>query len=87
MQTPRHFPPVEPVVGRPGIEHRLVSSPLHDGCIERGHRTLNERTLVDQSFAADRLQQQVDADWDELSAECPSRAKGCLGQPPLIRLK
>jgi hypothetical protein len=32
-----------------GIEHRLVSSPLHNGCIERGHRTLNERTLVDQA--------------------------------------
>ena len=67
-----------------GIEHRLVSSPLHNGCIERGHRTLNERTLVDQCFAADKLQQQVDADWDELNAECPSRAKGCNGQPPLV---
>lgn len=68
-----------------GIEHRLVSSPLHNGCIERGHRTLNERTLVDQGFdEADALQKQVDADWFELNAECPSRAKGCHGQPPLV---
>jgi hypothetical protein len=68
-----------------GIEHRLVSSPQHNGCVERGHRTLNERTLVDQHFNdADELQQQVDADWHELNAECPSRAKGCNGQPPLV---
>ena len=26
----------------------------------------------------------MDADWDELNAECPSRAKGCGGQPPLV---
>jgi hypothetical protein len=68
-----------------GIEHRLISSPQQNGCIERGHRTLNERTLIDQRFnGADELQQQVDTDWHELNAECPSRAKGCNGQPPLI---
>jgi hypothetical protein len=68
-----------------GIEHRLVSSPMRNGCIERGHRTLNERTLVDQRFDdADTLQRQVDADWYELNSECPSRAKGCNGQPPLV---
>jgi hypothetical protein len=68
-----------------GIEHRVVSSPMRNGCIERGHRTLNERTLVDQHFDdADELQKQMDADWYELNAECPSRAKGCNGQPPLI---
>jgi len=68
-----------------GIEHRLVSSPMRNGCIERGHRTLNERTLVDQRFDdADALQTQVDADWHELNAECPSRAKGCNSQPPLV---
>jgi hypothetical protein len=66
-----------------GIEHCVVSSPTRNGCIERGHRTLNERTLVDQRFdAADKLQTQVDADWDELNAECPSRAEGCHGRPP-----
>lgn len=26
----------------------------------------------------------MDADWHELNAECPSRAKGCNGQPPLV---
>jgi len=68
-----------------GIEHRLALSPMRNGCIERGHRTLNERTLVDQHFHdADELQKQVDADWYELNAECPSRAKGCNGQPPLV---
>ena len=68
-----------------GIEHRLISSPQRNGCIERGHRTLNERTLVDQHFdGADELQNQVNADWYELNAECPSRAKGCNGQPPLV---
>ena len=68
-----------------GIEHHLASSPLRNGCIERGHRTLNERTLADQHFNdAEKLQKQVDADWHELNVECPSRAKGCDGQPPLI---
>jgi hypothetical protein len=68
-----------------GIEHHLISSPQQNGCIERGHRTLNERTLVDQRFDdADELQKQVNADWHELNAECPSRAKGCNGQPPLV---
>ena len=68
-----------------GIEHRVASTPLHNGCIERGHRTLNERTLVDQRFTdADDLQKQVDRDWHELNEECPSRAKGCHGQPPLV---
>jgi len=68
-----------------GIEHHLASSPQRNGCIERGHRTLNERTLVDQHFNdADELQEQVDADWYELNADCPSRAKGCNGQPPLV---
>jgi hypothetical protein len=68
-----------------GIEHRLISSPQQNGCIERGHRTLNERTLIDQHFdGADELQNQTEADWHELNAECPSRAKGCNGQPPLV---
>ena len=68
-----------------GIEHRLALSPMRNGCIERGHRTLNERTLVDQHFHdADELQKKVDADWYELNAECPSRAKGCNGKLPLV---
>jgi hypothetical protein len=68
-----------------GIEHRLISAPQQNGCIERGHRTLNERTLIDQRFHnVDELQEQVDVDWHELNAECPSRAKGCNGQSPLV---
>jgi len=68
-----------------GLEHRLAPSPLRNGCIERSHRTLNERTLADQSFRDDdELQERVDTDWDELNAQCPSRAKGCGGQPPLV---
>lgn len=70
-----------------GTEHRLIPrhSPQCNGSVERGHRTLNERTLVGQHFnGADHLQGQVDADWDELNAACPSRAKGCHGQPPLV---
>jgi Homeodomain-like domain-containing protein/integrase-like protein len=70
-----------------GIEHRLIPrhTPKRNGSVERSHRTLNERSLVGQHFsgAAD-LQQQVDADWHELNAECPSRARGCQGQPPLL---
>lgn len=70
-----------------GIEHRLIPrhTPKRNGTVERSHRTLDERTLRDQEFnGGDDLQQQVDADWDELNAECPSRAKGCAGQPPLV---
>jgi len=68
-----------------GIELRLAASPQRNGCIERGQRTLNERTLVGQAFTdAAALQHQVDADWAELNTECPSRAKGCHGQPPLV---
>jgi hypothetical protein len=70
-----------------GIEHRLIPrhTPKRNGSVERSHRTLNERSLVGQHFsgAAD-LQHQVDADWRELNAECPSRARGCHGQPPLL---
>ena len=70
-----------------GIEHRLIPrhTPKRNGSVERSHRTLNERTLVGQHFnGADDLQNHVDADWDELNTECPSRAKGCHGQPPLV---
>jgi hypothetical protein len=70
-----------------GIEHRLIPrhTPKRNGTVERSHRTLDERTLSDQEFnGADDLQQQIDADWHELNAECPSRAKGCEGLPPLV---
>lgn len=70
-----------------GIEHRLIPrhTPQRNGSVERGHRTLDERTLIGQHFnGADNLQHQVDADWHELNAECPSRAKGCDGKPPLV---
>jgi len=53
--------------------------------VERCHRTLQERTLENQEFeSAPELQKQVDADWQELNHECPSRAKGCHGKPPLV---
>jgi transposase InsO family protein len=70
-----------------GIEHRLIPAhtPQRNGSVERSHRTLDERTLVGQDFAgAAHLQAQVEADWHELNAECPSRAKGCHGRPPLL---
>ena len=69
-----------------GIEHRLIPrrTPKRNGTVERSHRTLRERTLEGQAFeSAAALQRQVDADWQELNAECPSRARGCGGQPPL----
>jgi transposase-like protein len=69
------------------IAHRLIPphTPKRNGTVERSHRTLDERTLIGQQFnGADHLQTQVDADWHELNAECPSRAKGCGGQPPLV---
>jgi len=69
-----------------GIEHRLIPrrTPKRNGTVERSHRTLKERTLENQEFeSAQALQKQVDADWQELNAECPSRARGCGGQPPL----
>jgi hypothetical protein len=70
-----------------GIEPRLIPrhTPKRNGTVERSHRTLDERTLSHQQFnGVDHLQRQIDADWDELNAECPSRAKGCGGQPPLV---
>ena len=70
-----------------GIKHLLIPrhSPQRNGSVERSHRTLNERTLVGQHFdSAETLQKQVDADWEELNTECPSRAQGCHGQPPLV---
>ena len=70
-----------------GIEHRLIPrhTPQRNGSVERSHRTLDERTLDHQTFeTADQLQSQVDADWHELNTACPSRARGCHGQPPVI---
>ena len=70
-----------------GIEHSLIPrrTPKRNGTVERSHRTLNERTLENQEFEnAAELQAQVDADWDELNHECPSRARGCNGKPPLV---
>ncbi len=70
-----------------GIEHRLIPrhTPKRNGSVERAHRTLNERSLIGQQFgSAAELQSQVDADWQELNGECPSRACGCGGQPPLL---
>jgi transposase len=70
-----------------GIEHRLIPrrTPKRNGTVERSHRTLQERTLENQEFeSAAELQRRVDADWHELNHECPSRAKGCQGKPPLV---
>jgi len=70
-----------------GIEHRLIPrrTPKRNGTVERCHRTLLERTLEHQKFeSAEALQKQVDTDWYELNAECPSRARGCHGKPPLV---
>jgi len=70
-----------------GIEHRLIPrrTPKRNGTVERSHRTLKERTLDNQKFeSAEELQKRVDADWHELNYECPSRAKGCNGKPPLV---
>lgn len=70
-----------------GIEHRLIPrrTPKRNGTVERSHRTLKERTLENQEFeSAKELQKRVDEDWHELNHECPSRAKGCNGKPPLV---
>jgi hypothetical protein len=70
-----------------GIAHRLIPrhTPERNGSVERSHRTLDERTLDQQQFDdAAHLQRQVDADWHELNTECPSRARGCDGQPPVV---
>jgi hypothetical protein len=70
-----------------GIEHRLIPrrTPKRNGTVERSHRTLKERTLANQKFeSAEALQKQVDTDWHELNHECPSRARGCNGKPPLV---
>jgi len=59
-------------------------TPQRNGSVERSHRTLNERTLINQHFRdAAHLQAQVDADWTELNTVCPSRAGDCHGQPPV----
>ena len=70
-----------------GIEHRLIPrrTPKRNGTVERSHRTLVERTLEKQEFeSAETLQKRVDTDWHELNHECPSRARGCKGKPPLV---
>ena len=70
-----------------GIKHRLIPrrTPKRNGMVERSHRTLKERTLENQRFeSAEALQKRVDADWHELNHECPSRARGCKGKPPLV---
>jgi transposase len=69
-----------------GIEPRWIRrSPRENGSVERAHRTLGERTLSGRTFpAGPQLQAQVDADWDELNCQCPSRATGCHGQPPVV---
>lgn len=71
-----------------GLGIQALRIPLHtpqrNGAVERSHRTLNERTLAGQAFAdATALQHQVDADWAELNARCPSRATGPAHLPPL----
>jgi len=44
-----------------------------------------ERTLENQEFEyAEELQKRVDEDCYELNFECPSRAKGCNGKPPIV---
>lgn len=68
-----------------GIEPRLIRhSPRENGSVERAHRTLCERTLSGNVFQDEaHLQAQMDADWDEMNCQCPSRARGCHGCPPL----
>jgi hypothetical protein len=69
-----------------GIAHRFIPrhTPERNGSVERSHRTLHERTLDRRPFDdAAQLQRQLDADWHELNTECPSRARGCAGQPPV----
>lgn len=70
-----------------GIEHRLIPrrTPKRNGSVERSHRTLKERTLENQTFASvEELQKRVDEDWYELNYECPSKARGCNGKPPVV---
>jgi hypothetical protein len=69
-----------------GLTHQLIPrhTPECNGSVERSHRTTNERTLSGQAFRnAVHLQAQLDADWLELNTQCPSRAPGCDGKPPL----
>jgi hypothetical protein len=68
------------------IRHQMIPrhTPEKNGSVERSHRTLDERTLQAQAFRdATHLQTQVAADWLELNTQCPSRASGCEGQPPV----
>jgi Integrase core domain/leucine-zipper of insertion element IS481 len=69
-----------------GIAHHLIPphTPQANGSVERSHRTTAQRTLSGRTFSdAAALQAQLDADWAELNAACPSRARGCGGRPPL----
>jgi hypothetical protein len=70
-----------------GIEPRRIPrhTPQANGSVERSHRTLHERTLFGQTFqSVSHLQAQVDRDWQELNRDCPSRARGCQGKPPVV---
>jgi Homeodomain-like domain-containing protein len=70
-----------------GIEPQRIRRgvPEDNGGVERAHRTADERTLKGQTFTGPaHLQQQLDADWHELNWDCPSKAGGCQGQPPVV---
>jgi hypothetical protein len=69
-----------------GIAHQWIPrhTPQANGSVERSHRTTLQRTLSGRTFPdAAALQAQLDADWAELNAACPSRARGCGSRPPL----
>lgn len=63
---------------RPGV-------PTDDAEVERAHRTLYAYALADNlSSSVEQLQATLDQACQELNGLYPSRAHGCLAQPPLV---
>lgn len=70
-----------------GVKHNRIRPhcPTDQPQVERGHRTLDNFTLDDESRAnVDHLQQGLDRERHTYNRYFPSRASDCAGYPPLV---
>lgn len=69
-----------------GVRHLVTraATPTDNAEVERGHRTINEYTMIGhQHLPAPELQQVLDQAVEELAFHLPSQAHGCNGRPPV----
>jgi len=70
-----------------GVKHNRIRPhcPTDQPQVERGHRTLDDFTLDDESRAnVDGLQHGLDRERHTYNQYFPSRASDCAGRPPLV---